>query len=142
MKLKAWTPFPYLDTDWHIDFPRIVHEPYAFRPAVDVVKTDGKLVLTVELPGIVCDDIDISLDGDVLTIKGEKTEERKVSEDDRYMHERSFGAFQRRIVVPDGITADGIEASFDNGVLTVDVKLPEEKKAEPRKIPVGAKEAS
>lgn len=142
MKLKEWAPFPYLDTDWRIDFPRIVRESYAFRPAIDVVRTVDRLVLTVELPGMSPDDVDISLDGDVLTIKGEKTDDNEVSEEDRYLHERSFGAFQRRIVVPDGISADAIDASFDNGVLTVDVELPEETTSEPKKIPVGAKKTS
>jgi HSP20 family protein len=94
------------------------------------------MVVTAELPGISSDDVEVSLDGDILTIKGEKHEEKEVSEDDRYVHERSYGSFYRRITVPDGISADAIEASFDNGVLTVEVALPEEKPAESKRIPV------
>ena len=139
MELKLWSPFVDLDKEWHFDFPRFVRETTVFRPSMDVTRTDGELVLTAELPGISADEVDVSLDGDILTIKGEKSEEREVSEEDRYIRERTFGSFSRRIVVPDGVSADGIDASFDNGVLTVRVALPDEKAIEPRRIPVEAK---
>jgi len=136
MDLKTWTPFPYLDREWRLDFPRFMRETNEFRPSIDVVRTNGTLVLTAELPGITADNVDVSLDGDILTIKGEKTEEREVSEADRYVHERTFGSFQRRMTVPDGVSAEGIDANFENGILTVQVVLPEDKEIEPKKIPV------
>lgn len=139
MELKVWSPFADLDKEWRFDFPRLFHETVEFRPSIDVVKEDGQLILTAELPGMTPDDVDVSLDGDLLTIKGEKSDEREVSEDDRYVCERTFGSFTRRITVPDGVTPDSIDATFDNGVLTVHVKLPEEKTTEPRRIPIGAK---
>jgi HSP20 family protein len=140
--LKTWTPFPYLDTEWRIDLPRFIREPYAFRPSIDVVKTEGQLVLTAELPGMEADDVDVSLDGDMLTLKGEKADEGKVEEDDRFIHERTFGSFQRQITVPTGVTPDEIEATFENGVLTVRVRLPEEEALKPQHIPIGAKNGS
>lgn len=136
MDLKIWAPFVDVDKEWRFEIPRLLREASGFRPSMDVVKTDGHMVVTAELPGISSDDVEVSLDGDILTIKGEKHEEKEVSEDDRYIHERSYGSFQRRITVPDGISADAIEASFDNGVLTVEVALPEEKPAESKRIPV------
>ena len=139
MDLKTWTPFPYLDREWRLDFPRFMRETNEFRPSIDVVRTNGTLVLTAELPGITADNVDVSLDGDILIIKGEKTEEREVSEADRYVHERTFGSFQRRMTVPDGVSAEGIDANFENGILTVQVVLPEDKEIEPKKIPVLAK---
>lgn len=139
MDLKIWAPFVDVDKEWRFEIPRILREASGFRPSMDVTKTDGHMVVTAELPGISSDDVEVSLDGDILTIKGEKHEEKEVSEDDRYIHERSYGSFQRRITVPDGISADAIEASFDNGVLTVKVALPEEKPAESKRIPVSAK---
>lgn len=142
MDLKMWTPFPYLERDWHLDFPRWIRETEAFRPSIDVVKKDGMLVITAELPGMATDDVDVSLEGDILTIKGEKSDEREVTEDDRYIHERTFGSFQRRITVPDGVTPNSISAKFDNGVLILEVKLPEEKELEPQKIPVGTGKVS
>lgn len=142
MDLKTWTPFPYLDTEWHIDLPRLVREPYAFRPSIDVVKTDGQLVLTAELPGMTADDVDVALEGDILTVKGQKTDERETEGDDRYIRERTFGSFQRQITVPSGVTPDEIEANFDHGVLTVRIELPDEEALEPQRIPVGAKNGS
>jgi HSP20 family protein len=139
MDLKTWTPLPYLDKEWRIEFPRFVREVGEFRPSMDVVRTDGQLVLTAELPGMSKDDVEVSLDGDILTIKGEKSDEREISEADRYVHERTFGSFQRRMTVPDGVTVDGIDADFENGVLTVQVALPEDMEVEPKRIPVGAK---
>ncbi len=139
MDLKTWSPIPYLDKEWRIEFPRFVREAGEFRPSMDIVRTNGQLVLTAELPGMSSDNVEVSLDGDILTIKGEKDDEREVSEADRYVHERTFGSFQRRITVPDGVTADSIDADFENGVLTVQVTLPEDKEVEPKRIPVGAK---
>lgn len=142
MDLKLWAPFMDIDKEWRLDFPRLVRHGAGFRPTMDVVKTDGQLVLTAELPGISPDDVDISLKGDVLTIMGEKSEEREVAEEDRYLHERTFGSFQRRITVPDGVSPDAIEASFENGVLTIQVNLPELKTPEATRIPVGAEKTS
>lgn len=140
MTLKEWRAFPYLDADWRFDFPRRAREVAVdFRPLIDVVRSEGELVLTVELPGLTPDDVDVSLDGDILTIKGEKSEEREVDEEDRYVRERLFGRFQRKITVPDGVTAEGINATFENGVLTVRVQLPEEKEIEPKRIPVSTR---
>jgi HSP20 family protein len=137
VELKVWSPFADLEKEWRFDFPRLLTTE--FRPAIDVVKTEDQIVLTAELPGMTPDDVDVSLDGDMLIIKGEKADEREITEDDRFVRERTFGSFTRRITVPDGVTADSIEATFDNGVLTVEVKLPAERTMEPRHIPVGAK---
>lgn len=135
MDLKTWTPFPYLDRDWNFEVPRLIREA-RFHPSIDVMKTEDRLVITAELPGMAADDVDVSLEGNVLTIKGEKAEESEVKEDDRYIHERDFGAFQRRVTVPEGVTADSITASFDNGVLTLEVQIPEDRTIEPHHIPV------
>jgi len=139
MELKVWSPFLDLDKEFRFDFPRILREAGGFRPSIDLVKAEGQLTLTVELPGMKAEAVDVSLEGGILTIKGEKNEEKELSDDDRYMHERSYGSFQRRIAMPDGVTEDSIAADFENGVLTVRVALPEERAQEPRRIPVGAK---
>jgi HSP20 family protein len=139
MDLKVWAPFADLEKEWRFDFPRLLRETSAFRPSMDVVKTDGQMILTAELAGIDPKDVEVSLDGDLLTIKGEKSDEREVSEADRYVHERTFGSYLRRIVVPEGVTTDDIAANFDNGLLTIQVTIPEERTVEPRRIPVGTK---
>jgi HSP20 family molecular chaperone IbpA len=142
MKLELWRPL--IDLEKELDsffrFPRVVSEglEFRFRPSMDVTRTDGELIVTAELPGIDPDkDIEITVDDDYLTIKGEKAEEKEVSEEDRYMHERRYGKFVRRIPVPGGVSSDRITASYTKGILTVKVTLPEEAKpAKPEKIKV------
>jgi HSP20 family protein len=142
MELKVWSPFFDLDKEWRLfDFPRMAREMtgFPFRPSIDLIRKEGELTVTVELPGIDPDDVEVSLEDDILTIRGEKTDERETTEDDRYIHERSYGKFQRRIPLPDGVTADKVSADYDKGVLTVSVTLPAEETHEPRHIPVEVK---
>ena len=91
-------------------FPKIMGEStFEFRPTTDVVRENGALVVTAELPGIDPDkDVQITLEGDVLTIKGEKTAEKEVQDKDRYMHERHYGSFERRLPLPDGVHPEAI----------------------------------
>lgn len=145
MKLELWRPL--IDIEKELDslfrLPRSLSErvEFPFRPSIDVDRENGELIVSAELPGIDPDkDIEITLDDDYLTIKGEKSEDKEISEDDRYLHERSYGKFVRRIPVPEGVSPDDIAADYAKGVLTVKVTLPEETKpAEPQKIPVGVK---
>jgi HSP20 family molecular chaperone IbpA len=142
MKLELWRPLIDLEREWesNLRFPRFVSEgfEFPFRPSMDVTRTNGELTVTAELPGIDPDkDVEITVDHDYLTVKGEKSEVKEVSEEDRYMHERRYGKFVRRIPVPEGVSADKITANYTKGILTVTVTLPEETKpAEPEKIKV------
>ncbi len=136
MELKLWSPFSDLEREWRFEFPRLFPDGFDFRPSLDIVKEEGEFVVTAELPGIDPEKVEVSLDGNFLMIKGEKSEEKEISEDDRYLHERRYGKFQRRIPMPEGVSADKIVASYDKGVLSVHVTLPEEKTMEPRTIPV------
>jgi HSP20 family protein len=99
-------------------------------PRVDVSETSKELRLTFELPGVEEKDIDVSLSGNELTIKGEKRperEEKKDQEEGRVYHrvERSFGAFQRTMTVPFDVEPDKVMAEFKDGVLTVTLPKPE-----------------
>jgi HSP20 family protein len=142
MKLELWRPLIDLEKEWDSSFrfPRFVSEglEFPFRPTMDVTQTDGELIVTAELPGIDPDkDVEITVDEDYLTIKGEKSEEKEVSEEDRYMHERKYGKFVRRIPVPEGVKADMIKANYTKGILTLKVAIPEETQpVEPEKIKV------
>ena len=142
MELKVWTPFFDLDKEWRLfDFPRFIGEhELAFRPSIDVARQEGELVVIVELPGIDPDkDVEISVDDDILSIKGEKSAETEISEDNRYVHERAYGRFQRRIPLPVGVDPDKVTADYDKGVLTVRVSLPEEKTTEAHHVPIEVK---
>ncbi len=90
-------------------------------PAVDVTETDKGFEITAELPGMEEKNIEVSVADGVLTIKGEKQEEKEEKKKDYYLSERSYGSFQRSFEVPKGVDLDKIEASFKKGVLTVNL---------------------
>ena len=88
-------------------------------PSVDVTETDRAYVVTAELPGIELKDIDLSLHDNALTVRGEKRAQRDEEDNGRRYSERSFGRFERTIPFPTEVDADRVEASCENGVLTV-----------------------
>jgi len=88
-----------------------------FVPAIDVTEDEEALTLTAEVPGMEKDDLDVSVDNDILTVRGEKKEE-EVSENTGYHRvERRYGQFERRIRLPNYVDTAKIDASYDNGVL-------------------------
>jgi HSP20 family protein len=100
-------------------------------PAVDIAEKEKEYEITVELPGLDESNVEVKFADGLLTIKGEKQEEKEEKRKDYYLSERRFGSFQRSFQVPDGVDADKIAASFKNGVLTVTLpKSPEAKKKE------------
>jgi HSP20 family protein len=103
-------------------------EPNAWRyessfglaaPAVDITEDDKAYKIAAELPGMNEKDIEVTLSGDVLVLKGEKRQEREEKEKNRYLSERSYGAFQRSFALPEGIDREKIAADFSQGVLTL-----------------------
>jgi HSP20 family protein len=106
----------------------------AWTPAVDIFDAAEAIVLKAELPGLSADDIDIEIDENVLTLKGERRFEEKVEEGRYYRVERAYGAFQRSVTLPQGVKPDEITANFEHGVLTV--RVPKADEVKPRKIAV------
>jgi HSP20 family protein len=100
-------------------------------PAVDVSENDKAYKITAELPGVTEKDIEVTVAGDVILLKGEKHQEREEKEKNRYLSERSFGAFQRSFALPDGVDRDKIGAEFAKGVLTL--TLPKTTEAQSQK---------
>jgi HSP20 family protein len=151
----AWRPFESLrheidrlfeDFDrgfWRFPSPRLFDiEPFWRRgvtaPAVDIVEREKDYQITAELPGMEEKDIELKVADDVMTIKGEKKEEREEKKKEYHLTERRYGAFRRSFSLPAGVDADKIEASFKKGVLTVTMpKKPEAIKAE-RKVEIKA----
>ena len=107
-----------------------------WMPAVSVEEHSDEILLTAELPGIAEDQVEISLENNVLTISGEKRDSREEDEPAGKFHlvERGFGSFRRSFTVPRTIRHDGITAEFDHGLLTV--RLPKADEAVSRKIEV------
>jgi HSP20 family protein len=95
-------------------------------PMVDVSEDDKAFHITADLPGITENDINVTLSGDMLTIGGERREEREEKDRNYHFSERRLGSFRRAFSLPAGVDRDKIEASFKNGVLTVTLpKTPE-----------------
>lgn len=111
---------------------------WAAAPAVDIAETDKAYEITAELPGMDEKSIEVKLADGVLSIKGEKQEEKEEKKKDYYLHERSFGSFQRAFQVPEGVDADKIDASFKKGVLTVTLPKSAEAQKAAKKIAVKA----
>jgi len=107
-------------------------------PAVDVTEDDKAYKITAELPGLDQKDIEVSVTGDVLVIKGEKRQEREEKDKNRYLSERSYGAFQRNFSLPDGIDRDKIGADFSKGLLTLTLPKTAEAQKQQKKIEVKA----
>ncbi len=114
------------------------HMSWPAVPAVDFTDTEKAYEVTAELPGMDEKNVEVKVANGVLTIKGEKQEEKEEKKKDYYVHERNFGSFERAFQVPEGVDTDKIEANFKKGVLTVTLpKKPEAQKAT-KKIDVKA----
>ncbi len=105
-------------------------------PSVDVVESGDAFLIKADCPGMTESDIHINVSGDMLTIKGERKEEKEEKRENYYLSERRFGSFERSFQIPDAVDADKIDASFKNGVLEIRLpKKPEAVKPE-RRIPI------
>jgi HSP20 family protein len=106
-----------------------------WMPPVDIRESESELTLTLEIPGVTPENIQLTAENGVLTVSGEKVEERKEDEQRRYhLVERSYGSFTRSFRMPKNLDESKIEATFDHGVLTV--RIPRAAIPQPRKIEV------
>jgi len=109
---------------------------FNLNPAADVVETDKDIKITAEVPGLDAKDISVTIDGQYVTIKGEKKEEKKEEKNGYFRQERSYGEFQRVIALPEIANADKAEASISKGVLTVSVPKKAGSQSKERKIEI------
>lgn len=109
-----------------------------FGPSTDITETDTSVDVSVELPGMTEKDVDISLSGNAMTIRGEKKIEHEEERKGIYMSERHYGSFYRTVPLPAGVDPDKAEAKFKNGVLTVSLPKTKEALANIKRIPVKA----
>jgi HSP20 family protein len=119
----------------------LLTQPVGWMPAVDINETNDALILTAELPGMTEKNVVVEFEDGVLTLRGEKEEERKQGNGDRKFHlyERTYGAFRRSFTFPRTIDAEKITAAFKDGVLTVTLPKTPQAKAKGRQIPIAAK---
>ena len=105
--------------------------------SLDVYREEDNLVVKAELPGIKKKDLDISLEDDILTIKAEKKQEEVKEDSDRYISERHFGQFTRRMTMPFPVDTENISATFKNGLL--EMRLPKAEEAGKKRIEIKAR---
>jgi len=126
-----------MDRLWEGFFGERAFEPVEkWSPALDLAETKDNLVVTAELPGIDPKDISIDLSGDVLTVRGEKKQEKEEKEENYHLIERRYGSFTRSIRLPVKIDEEKIKASYKNGVLKIVLPKSEEVKKKEIKIKV------
>jgi HSP20 family protein len=146
MDLIQWKPFrevsrlrSEMDRLWDEYFGtgrRAFRMEEAWLPAVDISETGDKITVKAEIPGMEAKDIEISMVGDTLTIKGEKKAETEEKDENYHMVERSYGSFSRAVKLPAVVDAEKVEATYKNGVLTV--VLPKKEEVKPKAIEIKA----
>lgn len=108
----------------------------SWTPACDIFEDKESIKIVVELPGVKPEDVKLSLENDLLTIRGEKKQEAEERTERVHRYERSYGVFERSFVLPSTVDGEKITADYQNGVLTIVV--PKAEKARTREIPVRA----
>lgn len=145
--LIRWDPFAELSSLRRAmdrlfdDFmtPRLWRAEGEWAFPVDVYETDDAVVVKAALPGMSPEDIDISVTGDTLSIRGEVKQEEKTERENYYRREIRYGSFARAVPLPSRVEHERAEAEFENGVLTV--RLPKAEELRPKTIKVRVKEA-
>lgn len=106
----------------------------AWMPAVNIRETESAFLIEAELPGLNKDDVEITLENNLLKLSGERRFEKDTKEENYHRVERSYGSFLRTFSLPSQVDSEGVKANFKDGVLTIEVPKAEE--AKPRKISI------
>jgi HSP20 family protein len=110
-----------------------------WMPPIESYTKDGKLFIKAELPGVDAKDLDVTVDDHELVIKGERKTEKDEKEKDYSYREISYGSFERRFMIPEGVRTDDLKAAFANGILEISLPIPEVPKA--KKIEIKTEES-
>jgi HSP20 family protein len=127
----------FFDDPWSLrPFETFNSSLSTFVPRLELKEMDADLKVFVELPGMDEKDVQVNLENQVLTISGEKKSETTDKSDGYYRSERSYGAFQRQVALPEGVNEDDVNATFKNGVLTVTLPKRQVVNASTKKITI------
>ena len=107
----------------------------AWAPAVDIYETENELVLKADLPDVNEKDLDVRVENNMLTIRGERKFEQKVKEENYLRIERTYGSFSRSFSLPNTVNTESIKAEYKNGVLTVE--MPKRAESKPKQVKIG-----
>ena len=127
---RRWESFPRFFEDFEDNYNE------AFTPAIESYVKKGNLIVRADAPGLELKDIEVTILGNVLSIRGERKNEHEVKKEDCLHREVSYGAFERRMSLPQGTATDKVKATFKNGVLEITLPLPGEAVA--KKVPIEA----
>jgi HSP20 family protein len=126
-----------MDDLWGHFFGDVGFHPFResiWAPALDVKETKENILVSAELPGLTAKDIEVSISGDLLTLKGEKKQEREEKEESYHLVERRYGSFTRSIRLTAEVDAQNVKASHKDGILTI--TLPKSEKAKEKQIKI------
>ena len=149
--IARWEPFPGITTlqerinrlfDDSFDRSGEQASLSAWAPAVDIYETEQELVVKADLPDVDPKDLDIRVENNILTIRGERKFEKKVNEENYLRVERSYGSFARSFTLANTVNTDAIKAEYQNGVLTLSIPKREEAKPKQVKVNVNAPAAA
>jgi len=144
---RTWDPF-----DWMRDFQRELNTAFdrpvmpwterttnggTYAPSLDVSESEAEVTVRADLPGLEKDDINVSLVGNTLTIKGERKDESEEKKEGYYRRERTYGSFERIVELPENVDGGKPKASFKNGVL--EIRLAKKESAKPKNIEIDVK---
>ncbi|MDD5701547.1 MAG: Hsp20/alpha crystallin family protein [Dehalococcoidales bacterium] len=113
---------------------RLPEEEYIWAPSIEMYEKENSYIIRLELPGVKPDNVDISISGDTLTVKGERVPPEDIKDEEYQLCEMCYGSFNRSIVLPEPVNADAIEANFENGIM--DIRLPKKEEVKPRQIKI------
>lgn len=108
----------------------------AWTPQVDVSQKEDRIVVRADLPGVKKEDVHVDVENDMLTIRGERRDEREEKEKGYYRSERSYGSFYRALPLPEGVDPNRCEATYKDGVLEINVPTPKREEAKGRRIEI------
>jgi HSP20 family protein len=148
MNIVRWEPFREMTSlrdamdrlfeDSFVRLPRLWPRDGAWELPIDMHQTANDVIVKVSLPGFKPEEVDISVTGDTLTMKGTHTEEQEVKEENYLYKERRHGTFSRSVLIPVQVKSDKAEAVFEDGILTL--TLPKAEEVKPKQIKVKAKQ--
>lgn len=147
-EIATWAPSRFMeDVNRFFDEPfmtprmiwrRLPEEELSWAPSMDIYEKENSYVVRMELPGIKMEDVEISVSGDTLTVRGERKIPEDIEEEEYQTSEIFYGSFTRSVTLPEKVQADKINATFDDGILEIQIPKAEEEK--PARIQIKAKE--
>ena len=139
MTLVRWDPFRdlvHLQQRWAHSAAESDDSNGSWAPLVDIFEKGDDMVISAELPGVAKEDIDVQVESNTLTLRGERKRKTEQADGETYRMERVYGSFVRSFRLPKTVDATRIAASFNNGVLTI--TLPKAEESKPKKIDIKA----